>query len=208
MNVILSLLVTIFVSNAKETRVAVIDGGFDPFITSKLNVCDKEMPKIFGKITEHGIQHGTNVAGLIQKYAGKKHKYCFILITGLTSQRSLNQALQYALDKKADIINISGGGYKPNKKENKLVLKLLDNKVIIFAATGNNSIDLNKDCYFYPACYDKRIKAVTNSEHYANKLNRAIISNKDGSGDTVFNIELYGTSQSTAIETGRFLLNN
>lgn len=208
MTIILNILMTIFVSSAKEIRVAVIDGGFDPFISSKVKTCEKSEPKVFGTTDDPlYVKHGTNVAGLIQKYAGVKKEYCFILVVGLITKYSLIDSLQYAIDQKADIINISGGGYGWDRREFMNIMYALEKGITIFASVGNEGKNLNARCSYYPICYDPRIKAVGNKEEYANKLDRAIISDKDGAGEKVLGVELHGTSQSTAIETGRYISN-
>jgi hypothetical protein len=197
----------LFVQAKEPMRVAVIDSGFNPYVVEKLHRCDNLQVKSFGNPTTYKqIEHGTNVAGLIEKYAKNKSKFCFILIRGLYTTKSTIESIRYAILMKANIINYSGTGKYESKEEHQAILDFLNTGGKFFTATGNDSKNLDKECSAFPACYSSlKINVITNRESYSNKYSKAFISDKDGKNENVYDTEMTGTSQSTAIETGRFI---
>lgn len=202
---ILLLLLSLLHAETKPVRIAVIDGGFKPEIVKNINLCDNLPIKVFSKTnTKHYINHGTNVVGLIKKYA-ENTPHCFILINGIDETVS---SIKYAHSKHADIINYSAVGYRFIYDEYIAIKLFLYKKGVFFSAAGNDHLNLNKNCNAYPACYlNLGVKMVTNNKDYANKHKDAIVSDKDGDNESILDIKLNGTSQSTAIETGRYVKN-
>lgn len=162
----------------------------------------------------HG--HGTNIVGGIAKYAGKAD-YCIVVLKFYRPEASGSQnlaatirALKYARDIKVDIINYSGGGAEYSSAEEKSVVQFLDSGGTLVSAAGNEykNLDLSGNSY-YPAMYDKRIIVVGNG---VNAQDRAPTSNygavvkhwEPGTVD-MYGIKLSGTSQSTAIVTGKII---
>lgn len=204
--VLLNLLILIA---SAELRIAVIDGGFNQTVIDSVRHCDdrKEVRYIAKSKNKMYIQHGSNVVGLIEKYAGDKSNYCFILISGIEGATSSIKSIAWAIYRKADVINYSASGKENSKLEYELIkrfLKKSENKY--FCSTGNGGTNLNKNCTEYPSCYTNvNISRVTHLLGKGNQHKEAIISDKDGSGESVYGIEMRGTSQSTAIETGRYI---
>lgn len=129
-------------------------GGWD-FVTNTSDPAD-----------EHG--HGTHVAGIIHATTGGGMKQldgkpCISLMVlkyydpagggGSNLERS-RQALKFAIDSGARIINYSGGGAVQDPEELKILQNAQD-KVLIVAAAGNNerNIDEKKGAGYYPASY-------------------------------------------------------
>lgn len=208
-------------------RVGVIDTGFGYRGKTGAKLCsyghkdfskDKEYTLNLGTVDPvptdfHG--HGTNVAGIITRFAGKGD-YCLVIIKYYgkkdPSEDSIdtsNAALQYALNLKLDFINYSSEGTGSNLKERNLVVQLLDSGATIVSAAGNSGIDLAMN-NVYPASYDKRIIVVgalgLNGEklfmsNYGSPVTRwEIGENVEGC-----KIKLTGTSQATAVATGKVL---
>lgn len=161
----------------------------------------------------HG--HGTNIAGIIDLAAKSSGiDYCLVIIKDYPSKNPLKseiEALQYASDIGANIVNISAGGQEESLEETKSVKSLLDKGAILVAAAGNdrNELTPTKRRYF-PAQCDPRVIVVGNM---SKNLSRSPTSNYGSSvtrweyGENVegFGLTMTGTSQATAVATGKLL---
>jgi subtilisin family serine protease len=166
--------------------------------------------------------HGTHVAGLIAKYA-KNANYCLIFLkyfkdenTGKENLINSTRALKEAKKLKVDIINYSGGGPEPDEDEKKIVLSLLESNVKLVMAAGNEAENIDIPRYrYYPAAYDPRIIVVG----ALGKNGKRLKSSNYGETVDVYElgeeveslylnnrkIRLSGTSQATAIHTGKLI---
>jgi subtilisin family serine protease len=179
------------------------------------------------------VGHGANVSGIISKYA-QGANYCQIVYKywtrKLTPQQSVNnmiKAIQAAIEAKVDFINISAGGTGFYYEEMLVVKEALNRGIIIIAAAGNNGGILQSKSYsnfcteksnvgkieeYYPAMYDPRI-IVVGSKNELGKIstfsNRGCYIDVWEVGERVSGIfkraELTGTSQATAIHTGKMI---
>lgn len=196
-------------SYSDQLKVAVIDSGFNTAYIKQVNVCkDGLINTTFGTPSDDvsdKLGHGTSVLGTIVKN-NKNKDVCFYIIKTDFSVPSYLLALLKAVESDAKIIHISAGGYTPLKIEEYLVKRHLNKTRFFVAAAGNDSLDLNKNCNYYPACLDSRVFMISNKKLYSNKHKDAIIMDKDGEGVEVFGIHKHGTSQSAAYFTA-FLLN-
>lgn len=168
-------------------------------------------------------KHGTNVAGIIVETASsRKNDFCLIIIkvysfdkygkAKTSTEESIRRSILYARNLNADIINFSGGGKAYDKNEAKEVKVFLDQKGIFVAAAGNESQNLdNRKNHYYPAQDDSRVISV--GSHYSPGF-PAVYSNygaavkrwEDGNDVYANEILLSGTSQATAIVTGKIIL--
>ena len=117
---------------------------------------------------------------------------------------SFNRALRYILYIKPNVVNISAGGAGSNPEERYLIKKILDAGIFIVSAAGNESTNLDKGCNYFPACYDSRIIVVGNdapSSNYGNVVDFVI----NGEYQSALGITQSGSSQSTAIFTGKYI---
>lgn len=158
--------------------------------------------------------HGTNIAGVIQEFAGDSN-YCMVIIKcslpyGTKSNLDMEiEAIQYATKIEVDIINYSGGGTERSDKEILEVKKFLDGGGIFIAAAGNERSYLN-DKPYYPALTDSRV-IVVGSVSFDGKISG--FSNygpqvdvwENGENVEGFSLSLTGTSQATAIATGKLI---
>ena len=226
---LLALLLTPFQALAKPITVAVIDTGFG-FRDKGHNVklCKyghKDFSKDgmsslnYGTVNPiptdiHG--HGTNIVGGIVKYAGKTD-YCIVVLKFFSDKHrngenmeASTKALRHAVNLKVDFINYSGGGPEYSSEEKKLVVQFLDSGGTLVSAAGNEykNLDLPGNS-FYPAMHDKRIVVVGNGENsqerrpssnYGSAVNRWEVGTVD-----MYGYSLSGTSQSTAIATGKLI---
>ena len=185
-------------------KVAVIDTGLENAYRSNAHLCPDGHLDLTGEGLEDTNGHGTNITGLIVKNAPGNH-YCLIIIKAYTSKNEyLTRALEYAYKLKVDIITLSSGGPVPNDPEREIVQKILNEKITLIVAAGNNKRDLDENCMYYPACYDERIHVVGGPESYSNR-GRIVDTIVEGAYQRAFGHTYSGTSQSTAILTGKFL---
>lgn len=176
--------------------------------------------------------HGTNIVGLIEREAGNA-KYCLIILKfysdTLSDQENLQneaKAFKLALKLKVDFVNISGGGPSPYLTERNAIAKLIEKGTNIVAAAGNVKNDLDKECNFYPACYKKELTAKVVLTEPVKPVGSIVVvgnHNKDGSraptsnygsivttweigqDQTAYGLTFSGTSQATAVVTGKLV---
>lgn len=218
--------------NTKPIVVAVIDTGLgwtfrDKFAGSGEHLCkfghknftaypsytstfDTQDPV---PLDHHG--HGTNIAGIIADNAGNAN-YCMVILKYYDPVAKANdnlnntiKAINYATQIGADFINYSGGGTDKSEAEAQAVKKYLDNGGRFLAAAGNERSDLEKNPY-YPALDDPRVISVGNleldgkvssSSNYGKLVSRWEI----GTGVIGYGIIMTGTSQATAVATGKII---
>ncbi len=191
-------------------KVAVLDTGFDMDNPRYVKLCKDGHKDFTNTSLSDKNGHGSNIAGLIAKN-NKKTDYCLIILKIFGGKKSTiytsTAALKYAYDINVDIVNLSYGGKGYNVFEGRAIHNLLDKGVRVIAAAGNENTDLNKNCNYYPACYDKRIEVVGNFHKKSNYGDKHVDIVIDGNNKRAMGYTLTGTSQSAAIRTGDLLLN-
>ncbi len=161
-NFLLSILFLVTPSLAREQlRIAVVDTGLnlqDPRFSELL--CDKGTTSVDFTNTSINdtIGHGTHITGLIKEYAGDSN-YCLIILkyylpysSGLDNLKRTIKAFAYAAKQNVSIVNYSGGGGAFDETEMNTILN--NKKITFIVAAGNDNINLDKNCYYYPACYN------------------------------------------------------
>jgi len=182
----------------KPIIVAVIDTGFDFKSKWKKKKKDDEgnvlrRPKICrsghkdftNTKLKDNHNHGTHIAGVIAKHA-KNSNYCIIVLkyfntgefSGRMHQKFMIDALKYAIEKKVDIINYSGGGPHISVKEHKLVKKALDMGIVLVFAAGNDSIKIDHNVLKIETT--KKNNIIKNNIFYINRRTNEIISKFSG----------------------------
>lgn len=187
-------------------RVAIIDTGINPAYVKNVPLCATGSKDFSGQGFEDTHGHGTNVTGLIVTYANTSG-YCIVLIKAYNFQTHKvyeTEALEYARKINVDIVNYSGGGHGQITRERNAVMALLKDHTILMFAAGNEEQDLDEDCNFYPACYDSRIIVVGANLPYSNHGKRVHII-EEGNEVHAFGVSMRGTSQATAIATGKLI---
>lgn len=220
----LALLATLLSFNAiAMTKVAIIDTGLDLSDSRFKKVLCKTGHKDFtgeGLHDNHG--HGTHVAGLIKQYA-EDAEYCLIIlkfyvphVDGKQSVKYEVQAIKEAVRLGATVVNISGGGAVYDAEEYEAIRNAPQVKFIV--AAGNESSDVsNQYVGFYPACHWLPNITVVGALDF-NEKHKAQFSNYGDKieywerGESVVSTiprgktaSINGTSQATAIATGKFL---
>lgn len=183
---------------------------------------------IFGLIDQYakGISlSNDDKPSLLEK---TKVPYCQIIIKFFDSSllprvdslQAMKFSIRYAIDLKVDIINISAGGTNFDSEEALLIKEALDKNILVILAAGNNSQYLTQspknlaEGKYYPAMYDKRAVVVGNGASPSNRSSTSnygpLVSQWEIGVDRV-SLGLHGlskmtgTSQSTAIFTGKFI---
>lgn len=199
-------------ASAKTLRVAIIDTGapakrVKPCATGHKNFTS------YGLGDTNG--HGTNVSYAIDRYA-ETSDYCQIYLKYhdpyFSNTEGYLKALAYAVELKVDIIVYAGGGRQFIQEEYDIVKKALDAGIIIVAAAGNESRNLDEKCDYYPACYSDKIikvgckdaeKKLCASSNYASNVKNFVYQN--GYKLNAGGVTLTGTSQATAVAAGKIV---
>lgn len=216
------------VSEDKAVIVAVIDTGlsFSQYtknaklckyghknFTTKRDVGNTQQTVDPVPVDHHG--HGTNVAGLIQQYAGNAN-YCMVILKYYDPMAFYDdnlsntvRAIKHATKIGAKYINYSGGGSALEEDEQEAVKEFIDKGGTFIAAAGNGHEDLAKTPY-YPAMDDDRVIVVGSIEKdgsvadysdFGKRVNRW----EYGTKMVGFGIQQTGTSQATAVATGKII---
>ncbi|WOV84841.1 S8 family serine peptidase [Sporosarcina jeotgali] len=158
--------------------VAVIDSGIDrsiPDFKGRIAPGGYNFVENTSDITDtHG--HGTSVSGVIASVLNNQYG-----ITGIsgpfdvsilplktirgdgTGTVSMNiQAIDYAIEKHVDVINISQGGMTPSQIEKDAIRRAADAGILIVASAGNDAEKGNP--IMYPAAYDEVLSVASVNE--------------------------------------------
>lgn len=229
-------------TGSKDVVVAVIDTGIDPNHPDlRPNLWHKNSSQakkegIYGwnfvsnsanPNDDHG--HGTHVSGIIGAVANPKSgiagvaqqvsimpiKYYSESNSGIVNLKNTVQALHYAIDQGARIINYSGGGPEFSEEEYLAIKRAESKGILVVAAAGNEHQDTDRmENYYYPAAY--RIPNII-SVAATDTQNRLIASSNWGKnrvdvaapGSNIYSTlpggrygYMTGTSQATAFVSG------
>ncbi|SER57542.1 S8 family serine peptidase [Salipaludibacillus aurantiacus] len=165
-------------------KIAILDTGIDPEhpdlaskITDGVNVGPGQPDDITDK-----AGHGTHVAGIAAALtdnetgiAGASFNTAMIIPVkmgdGWFTSESMIAGICYAIDKKADVINMSFGGPEFNRAEQLAVERAYKKGIVLVAATGNDGLDTPH----YPAGYNYvlSVSATNRRNRLASFSNRA-----------------------------------
>lgn len=197
-------------AKAEPIRIAIIDTG----VIAKgadLKLCKSGHIDLTGEGLHDRVGHGTNVSYIMVDRL-RNVDYCLIIVKFFSVKQNNEQNMISALrwiDKiKPDIVNISAGGGGYYNGEYDAVIKLLNNKIFIVAAAGNNGHNLDIACNYYPACYDNRIITVGNRSSISKNSTRSNYGSYvkvwvDGQNVCAGGFCMSGTSQAAAIVSAR-----
>jgi len=205
--------------NAKPITIGIIDSGINTKYLNRLKICKRGLIDLTKRGIEDEIGHGTNIAGLVSNGL-EKIDYCFILIKyyipkeGFGNYMRQSEAIEilWKMRRSIDMIVIAGGGPGAGPVEQDRVIDILDSGVIMVTAIGNDSYNMDENCFYYPACYDKRIIVVGNGDNEKKLLQgtssygRVVDIYENGNNVCSFGVCLTGSSQSTAIAANKIIL--
>lgn len=215
--------------HAKTTVIAVIDTGFG----TQGKVYDAKLCKFGHRDFSHSDVvyktqdgtlvpgdthgHGTHIAGLVNKYAKEgNNDYCIVVLKyydphsdEYSAPENTVKAIKWATAIHADYINYSGGGSSENLEEDMAVKEYLDKGGTFVSAAGNERSDLAVQGYF-PAMADKRVVVVGNVTMTGTTQNNSNYGTRVNCWEMGTKVDMYGanmtgTSQSTAIATGKMV---
>jgi len=200
-------------TEGKQTIVAVVDTGVSLDINVE-SLCDFGHFDFTSTGFNDKIGHGTNVSGLIHRYAGNTN-YCQIILKYFDPDSRFDNidstvvAFEEAVRLGVHIINYSSYGISPHPAEKKVIKKALDRGIIVVVAAGNDNNNLDEACNAYPACYDKRIVVAGNGakdkRYNGSNYGKIVDYWEDGKDKKVYGKKYSGTSQATAIVTGKII---
>lgn len=219
---------TIATNLGHGVKVAVIDTGVDlqhPALVDALApalqwydfVGGDVIPQEEGTFDHNGYGHGTNVAGIIRQIAPRATILPIRALdaNGEGTVASVTAAIQWAVDQKAQIINLSLGSVKNVKAIETAVLNAQRQGVIVVSSVGNT----NDSAITYPAAKaDKEglqvnVTSLSNSDVKSPFANFATVVEMAAPGEAVFGPapELMmaawsGTSQATPMAAGALAL--
>lgn len=189
---------------ANSIKVAIIDTGLDFKYVNQVKLCPTGHKDFTGEGLSDINGHGSNVTGLIVKN-NENVNYCVIILKAYAfkniQKAYITEALTYAYNLGVNIINLSGGGFDEIPEEKEIVLKLLNKNIILVTSSGNDRLNLDISCVYYPACYDKRIYVIGNLGLSSN-YGQIVDIKYNGVNQTAFGRTLSGSSQATALFTG------
>lgn len=199
-------------AGAAPVMVAILDTGIDRsnFLFASRNISSKSYNFVEGNknvMDNHG--HGTHVAGIIADATPDNVQIMMLKISntsGYSSLLTIKTALQYALNKRVDVVNMSLGFVGVNASKctylDSLINRAYREGVAICTAAGNSGVDVN---YCYPACNKKTlaISAIDSDEGFAYYSNRGSLVDFCAPGSQVISaapgnglIGMSGTSMS------------
>jgi subtilisin family serine protease len=173
----------------------------------------------------HG--HGTHIAGIIGAEGGNGIgisgvapkvrlmilKYYDPASKGNDNLKNTIRAVKYAIDKKANIINYSGGGTEPDDNEFRAIAAAKEAGILFVAAAGNERSNSDK-AHYYPADYNlSNIISVTAINPFGQVLESSNFGVKTvniaAPGEGIYSTlpggkygTMTGTSQATAFVSG------
>lgn len=216
---ILTLLTSL--ANADTLRVAVVDTGLnlnDSRFAGHLCIDNHKDFTGTGIIDSNG--HGTMVAGLIEKYAGKGD-YCLLIykyyqstVPGIVNMKHEVEAFLEAIADGAKIINLSGGGEDFNEDESLLIKLHPEITFVVAAGNSGKNLDLPGNVYYPASYYYNNIVVVESVNEKGEKSSFSNYGKKVeykelGEDVTSYDINGSGTGSGTsfacAIHTGKLI---
>ena len=209
----------------RDVTIAVIDTGCYKHDLLRNNII--ECKSFIEEDEENDYNgHGTHVAGIIAadfnsnfKSIAPMSKLIILKVlnkNGSGSVDSIVKAINYAVDRKVDIINMSLGAPKYNEALYQAVKRAVDNNICVVCASGNSGDDnADTDESDYPGCFQEVIEVGAMDSFYnvstfsnSNKFidlvapGEAILSTCKDNGFK----PLSGTSMAAPIVTGALAL--
>jgi subtilisin family serine protease len=164
--------------------------------------------------------HGTNIVGIIDRYAKNADaNYCIVVLKYYSENTFFKKnnlpptvkAIRYATKIKADIINFSAEGPDPSREEEDAIKDFIDRGGTFVTAAGNGGLDLdNEKNHSYPAQDDPRVIAVGNlskngERHKTSNYGMDIKAWEIGEKISAYGLTLTGTSQAAAVYSGKLI---
>lgn len=205
-----------------KDRVVILDTGLNLEDTRFKSLLCEDVPGV--DFTGEGIEdvhgHGTHVTGIIKQFA-KDSAYCITIIkyykrttTEAEQRKTLFSAYKTISSLKPTWVNFSGGGPSWNDDEYTVIKN--NPKTIFIVAVGNDNVNLDEKCNYYPACYKLpniiRVGSLAKTGAVSDSTNFGTIVDTYEIGENVLSTlpdgrtgYMSGTSMSTATKTGKII---
>ncbi len=187
---------------ARTLRIAVIDSGLTEVKGVKL--CKEGIIDLTRTNTKSEYyKHGDNITHIISDALGDLD-YCIVHIKAFSEHTNYYfasaDAFSFALNLNVDIINYSAGGLLYSKLEAKWISLALKKGIKVIVAAGNERIDLDKKCNYYPACI-QGVALVGNIDNVYSNYGKRVTAWRNGNNIKAGGTTLSGTSQACALYT-------
>ncbi len=171
-----------FAENVPKYKIAVLDTGYDPARAqhpAKLCSTGHYDFSTHTANVNYVHTHGTEVIDLIAEKL-KDIDYCIIVFQVFDSGKrdttgnfqfyatSVEQSLNDAIGLKVAAVNASYGGLKSLEPEKNGFRNLATAKIPAFVAAGNEQMNFDKACNYFPACYLFKNIIVVGAQDYEN----------------------------------------
>lgn len=192
-------------TTAKQIKIAVLDTGFTRKNNPTVHICPNGLIDLTNTSMMDDVGHASNVIGLIEKQLDGVD-YCMYVIK-VYSRNGLVPNYLNKINLDVNIINFSSVGPEKNFNEAKAIKRLQSHGVLFVSAAGNNGYNLDEKCRAYPACLPG-VVAVGSLDIYGQRskfsnYGQIITHWQIGEVQCAGGYCKSGTSQSTAIETGK-----
>lgn len=216
------LMVSFFLVAANAApKIAVIDTGFSAQAKDAVKLCKTGHYDFVNNEKKVGVDeygHGTVVSAIMSQASKKKYRcmlvYKVIGFFGTNDvTKDIGRAIMHAVSNGAKVINISMGGPGISYRNKRIINAALKRGVKFFVAAGNDNVNMDKVCNYYPACYNLdntnfhvvgSMNALMQKSSYSNygaKVNTWIF------GEPIINGRIfYGTSFASPHAAGLYLL--
>lgn len=203
-----------FNNDKLRNQVAIIDTGININQVDKKYLCRGGHSSLTdSKWYEDDIGHGTNIYNIITQGMNPNTSCIRIFkigdknTDGNSISFNLNVVLNYLIDSKVKLINISMAGYGFSLIEHINLVRLVYSGKKVVVAAGNNNQNLDKKCDIYPACHaiyhDNFIVVGSNCGRFSN-YGKVVDFYENGCNQGV--PMMTGTSQATAKKTNKIVL--
>lgn len=138
-----------------RTRIAVVDTGINVSDTIRPYLCESGHIDLTHTDLDDRNGHGTNIAYIISRGVNPS-KQCLVIVKWYDRPGNKaeypDEVVKAAVATGAKIINMSFGGPQESVLEASVIRQALARGVTFVMAAGNDGQDLDRRCYYYPAC--------------------------------------------------------
>jgi subtilisin family serine protease len=156
----------------------------------------------------HG--HGTHIAGIINQVSNcaliMPLRYYSPTATGTVNLKRSIDAINFAVDHGAQVINYSGGGPESSEEERMAFARAEQKGIIMVLAAGNehHNIDNNPDYRYYPASYSFNTSIVVANAIPGKSANRDHLAVSSNWGKYSVDVATYGSDILSSIPNNRY----
>lgn len=170
--ILLALLLLSNLSEAKQVKIGILDTGLNFDLLRDVKFCSIHDYSLdtenFKGESRLGYEHGTSIVGHYAQNFNDVLDYCIVYVKIFTEAEITRRevpnhtlyatrifpALNKLVAEGVDYVNMSYGDVDFDPLEHLALTRLSKKGIPMFAAAGNSGRNLDKDCLFFPACYN------------------------------------------------------